>query len=353
MLFGTRQIIDYDVYYGKYEFLNQMIDLWNVFCNDSIELALEDVSFHSSVKPLIKAMEVGLKRSISDKVKYIDTDVETYGFNSGKQIVVAFSGGKDSLATAIKYKSLGYDCKLFNLHGINKGFPGELNAARKLADKLDLSLFVEEVKLKGKKFYVEHPLKNQIICTFALVYCLENNIDTHIVFGDFKTDTYQKSHYGLDWSDCFEVWEAYEQFMRTWVKDFKVDISFDVIDDSYEVMSNNPEYIEDYQSCLMTIKYRNSLNKHNIDKYKVVDMLPNRCGSCWKCAMEYIYYADKGVQKYNRDYYKHCLNVLKDKFPSAKAELPKPKCMRDIYEGYFCTMKYYTDSAYYKDTKEK
>lgn len=351
MLVGDRQTIDFDFYYRNYEFVNQMMDLWDAFCNDNVEEALKDMSFNPNVDELIKALEVGLGRTISDKVDYSNETVETYTTDKNNHMVVCFSGGKDSLAATLKYKELGYDVKLVKVDGINKGFPLEVVAAKNLAEKLDLDLHIEKISLKGKKYHIEHPLKNQIICTLTLAYCLEHNITPNIAFGDFTTDTYTKSHYGIDWCDCYELWMGYEKFIQTWVPDFKIHIAFEAIDDSYEIMSKNVDYIRDYQSCLMTLKYRGKLHKTNEDKYKVVDMLSG-CGSCWKCAMEYIYYADKGVLQYNRAYYEHCLKVLKDKFPSAKSELPIPDCNRDTYEGYFVKMKYCKDSIYFKDTQE-
>ena len=49
--------------------------------------------------------------------------------------------------------------------------------------------------------------------------------------------------------------------------------------------------------------------KQNEQKYNIT--LPeNRCGTCWKCALEYIYYVDHNVWQYNEAFYKHCLEML-------------------------------------------
>ena len=353
MLVGDRQTIIMDMFKARYPFVKVMINLWDIFFNDNVEEALQDIQLPACSKKLLEAMEVGLKRQILNKVTFYEEKPFKFGSDDNRQVCVCFSGGKDSLATTLKYKDLGYDIKLYKIDGVNKGYPKEVEAAKLLANKLNLHLEIEKILLKGKKFHIEHPLKNQLICSLALAYCLDNNIDTHIVFGDFKTDNYEKSHYGVDWSDCWEVWEGYTEFIRYYVPTFKVDIAFDVIDDSYEIISKHPELIQDYQSCLMNMRYRDHLNTSNKVKYNVEDMLPNRCGSCWKCAMEYIYFADKGVQKYNQNYYKHSLDILKKAFPSAKSELPIPKCNKDIYEGFFVKMKYKNDSIYYKNTNEE
>lgn len=350
MLIGERQILDIDVYYLQYEFVREMIDLWNIFCNDNIEEALKDIELGDCSKKLIESMEVGLGRKI-DGVRYRSSERKFYGVNSGNNLTVCFSGGKDSLAAALKYIDLGYKVNLYKVDGINKGYPKEVEAAKVLASALGLPLEIEKIGVKGKKFYIEHPLKNQMICTLAFAYCIENKLDTHIVFGDFKSDVYSKSHYGIDWSDCKEVWDSYLEFIRNWIPDAEIDIAFDDIDDSYDIMSNNTEYLSMYQSCLMNMRYRDSLNRKNKEKYNVSDMLPNRCGSCWKCAMEYIYFADSGALEYNREYYRHCLDVLKSNFSGAKSELPKPKNREEAHNAYFVKKKY-KDGKYYKDTLE-
>ena len=112
-------------------------------------------------------------------------------------MLVAYSGGKDSTATALYYIDKGYDVILYHLKGINKTYVDEFKNAEKIAKLLGVPYVVEEVKLKGKQEWTEHPLKNWIIASNALQYAIKNKLGTNIAFGNFSTSTLR--------NDPFEV----------------------------------------------------------------------------------------------------------------------------------------------------
>ena len=64
------------------------------------------------------------------------------------------------------------------------------------------------------------------------------------------------------------------------------------------------------QSCIGPYRYRTYLHNNNVKKYGI-DIPENRCGSCWKCCLEYCIYSEVGIYAKNEEYYNHCIQVLK------------------------------------------
>ena len=104
-----------------------------------------------------------------------------------KNIIVCFSGGKDSLAAVLHYKKLGYNIYLYHLKGINKAYPKEYEQAERLADALNLVLYTESIKLSGNHLYTEHPMKNMITANRALQFGIRHNIGIKVAFGNYYT----------------------------------------------------------------------------------------------------------------------------------------------------------------------
>ena len=97
----------------------------------------------------------------------------TYDLPASKKALVAFSGGKDSVATAISLRK-EYDVKLYHLSGINHGYSHERNYCDELASMLGLPLVVRNVHIKVEKGcpFKENPVKNQLIQAAMLEYGL-------------------------------------------------------------------------------------------------------------------------------------------------------------------------------------
>ena len=115
------------------------------------------------------------------------------------KLLLLFSGGKDSTAAAIRFKELGYDVILYFLQGINPAYMDEIDRAKAVAEKLELPLVIEYMKVSGSGDFLENPTKNQLILSFAINYGIEHNIYrysyirliqfyqlTHILMADLK-----------------------------------------------------------------------------------------------------------------------------------------------------------------------
>ena len=231
--------------------------------------------------------------------------------NTDKNVIVTFSGGKDSTAVALYYKERGYNVYLYHVHGLNRFFPFEQQSAEEIAKYLELPIIVEDVSLSGASLYPDHPLKNIIIANMALQWGIQNNIGTLITAGDYYTAHLQDVEFQTAGDDCVEMWDAYRPIIQKYVPDFQFEIPLMNVQDTLESLGKDPKLLELAQSCVMTHRFKNYHNKRVQEKYGI-QLMKNRCGTCWKCALEYIYYTDHDILVYNRDYYKYCLYILKN-----------------------------------------
>jgi len=218
-------------------------------------------------------------------------------------VMLGFSGGKDSLATAIKLKELGRDIHLYFLQGINKSYTTELDICKNLAQKLNLPLIVEKVIQNGKSDFKENPFKNGVLISLMIErglrmgvseYCLGNQSDDNIHNCEVLTEF-------SDTSEFFEAIKNYFDFVNinTYLKDDR---------DSYEtIWKYNPELINNIGSCIMPVFRRPNIKKANKKKFGVE---LSGCGSCYKCSIEYIFKSEKGMLPLNIEYLNHCKSIL-------------------------------------------
>ena len=140
-----------------------------------------------------------------------------------KNVIIAFSGGKDSTATALYYKNKGFNVYLYHVHGLNRFFPYEQQSAEKVAEYLQLPIIIEDASLKGVSLYPDHPLKNIIISNMALQWGIENNIGVRIAFGDYYTNSVDDVCFETSGDDCKELWIPYRKIIKRYVPQFKLE----------------------------------------------------------------------------------------------------------------------------------
>lgn len=227
-----------------------------------------------------------------------------------KNIIVCFSGGKDSVATVLHYQKLRYNIVIYHSKGINQTYKDEWKSAQKLAEKLGCRYVQDEVQLSGSHDWIEHPLKNMIIANRALQWGIRNGFSTKIAFGNYSTSSVDDDPFDVCGGDDKETWRAYEAIIKTVLPKFKIYTPLRNIQSSFTALEKHPELLPEILSCIGPYRYREYLHTNNEKKYKL-KLLPHRCGSCWKCAVEYIYYTDHNILEYSRDYYKHCIQILK------------------------------------------
>jgi hypothetical protein len=242
--------------------------------------------------------------------EYTEVDVEPIKVdNAERNTIVCLSGGKDSVATALLYKKLGYNVYLYHLYGINRGYLNESSNIPEIAKMLDCEYFVDSCTLHGQHEFFEHPMKNMIIANGALHWGISKGIGTDIAFGNFQDSYLADNQFDVCAGDCVEMWKAYEAIISRFIDGFTIHMPLPNTNESLYMMESHPDLLAKTISCILP--YRFQLTRKQTNEYKFGIKLPdNRCGSCWKCCMEYIYYADHGVYEYHHDYYLHCLVVL-------------------------------------------
>ena len=118
--------------------------------------------------PLVELLESGCGKKLYSNVINFKNGICTV--TKTNNVVVCFSGGKDSTALAVKLKQEGKNVFLYFLKGINKSYSDEYIRASNIASLLNLPLFIDEVHLSGKNMFKENPVKNQVIATLAFNY---------------------------------------------------------------------------------------------------------------------------------------------------------------------------------------
>lgn len=312
--------------------LHTVSTLFSMFSNlESLDEFANEYEIPSEAKPIVDVLLSGLKRDVN--VRYIDgNNIVPNPIERNNKIVVAFSGGKDSVSTAMKYKNMGKDVQLFYVSGINKSYPDEMEHAQTIAKTLGLPLHIDYVKQGGKTSFKESPIKNQIIASMALNFAVEHCGCCSVAFGDFVTDNVNNSQFYESWSDTQEMWDAWLELVRLYVPNVELLIPFNTYNETLDIITDNKELQSLTCSCILPYRFRKMTREGNIKKYNV-DLLPNRCGSCWKCCTEYIFMVDKGVVPINEEFYKHCLDFLKSKLPSVRPEI-SPVNIKTAYEAF-------------------
>lgn len=268
--------------------------------------------FDESFKPLQSLFSIygGIDYNFEYEDKhYEELDLPEY---DDKNVILAFSGGKDGTATALWYKEHGYNVMLYHTQGINKSYPDEWKRAKEIAKYLGLPIVIEKIQLDGKLDFIEHPMKNMMIANGAIKWGIDNNFSTDIAFGNYYDGFL--SNGGVPFyvcgDDCVDMWEPYEDIVSQIIPGFEVFMELQNFNDTLELLTTDKKLLEMCQSCIGAQRFREFNRKHVAEKYGV-SLMPHRCGVCWKCAAEYIYMSDHDVLEYNEAYYKHCVELLK------------------------------------------
>ena len=247
-----------------------------------------------------------------------------------KNIILCFSGGKDSTAAALYYKERGYNIYLYHLKNVNPIFD-EYKAVEELANKLELPLFVDEVTMSGHHEWIEHPMKNMIVANNALNYGVKNNITSKIAFGNYYNSSLEEDEFAWCGGDTIELWYAYEEIMNAVIPDFMMNLCLANLGTTLDIVCKNKDLLDSTISCLGRAGLRDYRRQWVKDKFDI-DLPKHRCGSCYKCAVEYVYMADHDLQKYSPEYYKYCLDRLK---LNAKRETGKTLTYEEVWDRCF------------------
>ena len=245
-------------------------------------------------------------------------------------IILTFSGGKDSIASAIKYKRMGYNVYLYHMRHINPSLSDEWQCAQKLADMLELPIYFDDIRFKGYHCWTEHPMKNMLIANGALSYGIREGITTHIAFGNYISSYLEDNVFERCAGDCMDMWEAYNEIIQRCIPDFEMDANLNNMGDTLNVLADRRDLLDESLSCLCRHSLREYRKNWVKEKYGI-ELFNKRCGSCYKCCVEYIYMADHGKLPFSEDYYKYCLEQL---YKVAQVEKVPVTTITDVWKHF-------------------
>ena len=124
------------------------IDRLFALLSDAPQRMLVKPVFDRSFKSLVDVFNKFNPWEYTWEVAYTDTPYPPLNALQNKSIILCFSGGKDSIAAAIKYKELGYDVHLYHLKHINPSFADEWECAQRSADLLGMPIFFDDIGFK-------------------------------------------------------------------------------------------------------------------------------------------------------------------------------------------------------------
>ena len=258
-----------------------------------------------------------------------------------KTYIVCISGGKDSVATAKYLKDKGYDIILYHMHGINQAYYDEFTVIPKLAKSLGAKYHIDNIKLVGPHQYVEHPMKNMLIANGAITYCVQNNLPVNIAFGNYSSSKLEDMEFDVCGGDSRDMWDIYERIIQNIIPDFHIYTPLKDISETYKVLGGNMDLIKKSISCISPYRFRKYWAERTQKKYKI-KLLPNRCGCCHKCCLEYMVLTDAGILAYNKEYYNHCFDILKK---TARKETGIELTDQEVWDRYF----WYTKELSYSE----
>jgi len=285
------------------------IDRLFALLSDAPQRMLVKPVFDRSFKSLVDVFNKFNPWEYTWEVAYTDTPYPPLNAMQNKNIILCFSGGKDSIAAAIKYKELGYNVQLYHLKHINPSFADEWECAQRSADLLGMPIFFDDIGFKGHHMWMEHPMKNMIIANGALSYGIREGITTNIAFGNYLTSELVDNAFDRCAGDCMDMWNSYDVIVQRAIPDFKVMAVLDNMGDTLNLLADRANLLNESLSCLCRHSLRDYRRNWVKEKFGV-DLFHNRCGSCYKCCVEYIYMADHDKLPFNEDYYKYCLGQL-------------------------------------------
>ena len=284
-----------------YRIISDEADTKGLFI-DSLDTSLEPI-YTSCVRHTGKSFE---------RVQFVEKSLPklTLPKYDKKNIVVCYSGGKDSFSVIRHYMKMGYNVYPYHVVGLNKTYTDEWKVAKELTDELGLPLYIDHVSYSGQHIWIEHPLKNMIMLNMALNYGIREGITTRIAVGTFRSAFLVDVPFEVCAGDCKDMWQYYETVIQRFIPKFKVRIPNLNFHTAYHALLKEPQYLKYTMSCLTPNRFRNLFRERTLRNYDIEDLLPNRCGCCWKCATEYIFFCDNGVLPYYPKYYLHCMEIL-------------------------------------------
>ena len=230
--------------------------------------------------------------------------------NERPKAIVAFSGGKDCLAAAIRAEADGYQPILIHVKGINMSLPSAHKHAEALAKKIGYPYKEVKINFTGKKEYNEHPLRNLLILCLLIDEGIKLGARTYVLGNVFEDDT---SHANLDYdlSDGIDILRAFEYFIAGVIDGFKLKTYMcNTLQSFYTIWQRDSSLIPLLHTCCTPDFRKPMIRKHSVEKYGEAVLSRTGCGGCYKCATEYTYKKKFGMIKGTAVYDRRAMELI-------------------------------------------
>lgn len=216
--------------------------------------------------------------------------------NKDKRVLLAFSGGKDSLAAAIKLKAQGYDLIFYHVLGMNPSYTNEWKSVKPIARRLGAEVQFARVAQSGDTDFNENPTKNALILAMMIDYGVKQGI-TNYAQGSATDDNLGNLDKLSSLSDAKELYMQLEEYYRQYIPN--IEFFYPVVNnkDSYKtVIDTDVELLKFTASCMTPFRYQQSLRRSSSKKYDI--RLTKGCGvSCFKCCQELMILEQEGYKE--------------------------------------------------------
>lgn len=308
---------------------NEFDALYKELSEKTKQHSLIEKSYDNAFKPLV---DIFKKYSFEGDFNFVDKKYKKLSLpKKDKTMIVCFSGGKDSAATALYYLKRNYKVILYHVKHINPPLYDEYIQAEEFAKYWNIPIFIDEIKLSGKHDYIEHPMKNMIIANMAIECALKNNLYPNIAFGNYTTSSLEDDNFEFCGGDDIEMWETYSLIIRKIIPRFQVHVVLTNVGETLETICVNKQLLDMTVSCLGRASMRDYWHNWVKEKFNI-EIPKHRCGRCYKCCIEYIYMADHDLQEFSEEYYMYCLNNLKK---NVERELGVRCTLENVWYHYF------------------
>lgn len=206
---------------------------------------------------------------------------------------VSFTGGKDSVAAALRAEEQGFRPKLLHVRGLNRGMMDEILYARAIAEHRGWELHVREISVSGRKQgLMELPTKNQVSTLLLLDFAGSVGAGSHWTAGWHGCDAQGGQGFDYDFSDGDEAIGRFGAYLRarfpgtTYIGDL-----WDTVECWARVADAG--LLNFVKGCVAPIRFKRQWRERNEARWG--PLLPGRCGSCVKCAWEQIALEELGI----------------------------------------------------------
>ena len=258
---------------------------------------------------------VGIAEKVAQKVGWnvnftpIDIPGRVAQVPKNNKVMVGLSGGLDSVYLMHRLIEQGYDVTAVHIAGLNREYAKHEEKAAAAAAKRAGARFMKFTVFPPKQAFPDNPWKNQLILSIMLENGAKIGIYRYAVGSDWTTPL-SEAVVGFTITDSVEVYREYWNGVQQRFPQAELVFIPDNVK-KYDRLSYlfDRGALEDISSCVAPHRFRQSLHEKNEAKYGI-HLLPGRCGSCYKCAMEYILLVEAGRIEKDSAFYEHSWNTL-------------------------------------------